>query len=42
MRNELACVMSEIWAATKRSIGFICHSLCKSCSWHRTEIYDNV
>jgi len=27
---------------TKQSIGFVCHPLFKSCSWHRTEIYDNV
>ena len=27
---------------TNQSIRFVCHPLFKSCSWHRTEIYDNV
>jgi len=27
---------------TKQSIGFVCHPLLKSRSWHRKEIYDNI
>ena len=27
---------------TKQSIGLVCYPLFKTCSWHRTEIYDNV
>jgi len=36
------CDVRNMSYVTKQSIGFVCHSLFKSHSWHRTEFYDNV
>ncbi len=36
------CDVRNMSAMTEQSIGFVCHPLFKSHSWHRTEIYDNV
>jgi len=36
------CDVRNMSYVTKQSIGFVCHPWFKSCSWHRTEIYDNV
>ena len=36
------CGVRNMSYVTRQSIGFVCHPLCKSRSWHRTEIYDNV
>jgi len=36
------CDVRSMSYVTKQSIGFVCHPLFKSHSWHRTEIYDNI
>jgi len=36
------CDVRNMRYVTKQSIRFVCHSLFKSLSWHRTEIYDSV
>jgi len=36
------CDVRYMSYVTKQSIGYVCHPLFKSCSWHKTEIYDNV
>jgi len=36
------CDVSNMSYMTKQNIGFVCHPLFKSHSWHRTEIYDNA
>jgi len=36
------CDVRNMSYMTKQSIGFVCYPLFKSCSWHRTEIYDSV
>ena len=36
------CDVRNMSYVTKQSIGFVCHPLFKSCSWHRREMYDNV
>ena len=36
------CDVRNMSYVTKQSIGFVCQSLFKSRSWHRTEFYDNV
>jgi len=36
------CDVRNMSYVTQQSIGSFCHPLFKSCSWHRTEIYDYV
>jgi len=36
------CDVRNMSYVTKQSIGFVCHPLLKSHSWHRKEIYDNI
>jgi len=36
------CDVRTVSYVTKQSVGFVCHPLFKSRSWHRTDIYDNV
>jgi len=36
------CGVRNMSYMTKQSMKFVCHPLFKSCSWHRTEIYNNV
>jgi len=35
------CDVRNMSYMTQQSIGFVCHLLSRSCSWYRTEIYDN-